>query len=70
MTANLLFFSIYVNWSYQLHFRVKIISNFAHASEASKANFHENERICLSAAMYEKGLLANILDHNRSAELV
>ena len=27
------------------HFRVKILLNFAHASEARKANFHENNRI-------------------------
>ena len=45
MAANLLFFSIYVNKPYQPHFRVKILWNFTHANEASKANFHENKRI-------------------------
>ena len=45
MAANLLFCSRYVNLPYQPHFRVKILLNFAHANEASKANFHEKKRI-------------------------
>ena len=66
MAADLLFFSIYVNWPYKPHFRVKILLNFAHTDEARRANFHENKRIIYQPPFMKK--VYRSLQHELSAQ--
>ena len=51
-------------------FRVKILLNFAHADEASRANFHENKRIIYRLPFMKKVYAPSLYFLTNSCEVV